>query len=128
VQADHTIGVHGRSHRRLAGLDEAGRFREIVTPGQILESRLGVPVKWFAYPFGNIDSIDAPALQVIASHYRFCCSGIRGINSSRPGPPTLLREQLALDMPLAWQQVILTGGLDFYYRKRIKRLKKLGNM
>jgi peptidoglycan/xylan/chitin deacetylase (PgdA/CDA1 family) len=125
VQSGQTIGAHSLSHRRLAGLDEADRFREIVAPGQILESRLGVPVKWFAYPFGDIDSIDAPSLQLIGSRYSFCCSGLRGINLPQTRPLKLLREQLSVDMPFEYQQLILSGGLDFFYRTRVKRLDRL---
>jgi peptidoglycan/xylan/chitin deacetylase (PgdA/CDA1 family) len=125
VQSGHTIGAHSMSHRRLSSLDEAGRLREIVTPGQILEKRLGVSVKWFAYPFGDIDSIDARSLQIIGSRYSYCCSGLRGINLPQVGPLTLLREQLSVNMPFEYQQLILGGGLDFYYLKRVKRLGRL---
>lgn len=125
AQSGHTIGAHSLSHRRLSGLDEADRFREIVTSGEILASRIGVPVKWFAYPFGLIDSIDAPSLAIIRSHYSFCCSGIRGINSPKTRSLALLREQLSLDMPFELQQLILSGALDFFYSTRVKRLDKL---
>jgi peptidoglycan/xylan/chitin deacetylase (PgdA/CDA1 family) len=125
VDSGHTIGAHTRSHRRLVGLDEADQFREIVTPGQILASRLGVPVKWFAYPFGFIDCIDAPSLEIIRSHYSFCCSGLRGLNLPKTRLLTLLREQLSVDMPFEHQQLILSGALDFFYYTRVKRLDRL---
>jgi peptidoglycan/xylan/chitin deacetylase (PgdA/CDA1 family) len=128
AQSGHTIGAHSLSHRRLAGLDEAGLVREIVTPGEILENRLGVPVKWFAYPFGDIDSIDASSLQIIGSRYSFCCSGIRGLNTSETRSLTLLREQLLLDMPFKYQQLILNGALDWYYCQRARRLGRLGDI
>ncbi|MBU4231184.1 MAG: polysaccharide deacetylase family protein [Proteobacteria bacterium] len=127
VQSGHTIGAHSLSHRRLTGLDGADRFREIVAPGQILESRLGVPVKWFAYPFGGIDGIDAPSLEIIGSRYSFCCSGLRGINLPKKRALKLLREQLLLDMPFEYQQLILSGALDFYHYTRAKRLDRLIN-
>jgi len=128
VQSGHTIGAHSLSHRRLTMLDEADRFREIVTPGQILESRIGVPVKWFAYPFGDIDSIDGPSLEIIGSRYSFCCSALRGINLPRTRSLKLLREQLSVDMPFGYQQLILSGALDFFYHKRVKRLDRLINV
>jgi peptidoglycan/xylan/chitin deacetylase (PgdA/CDA1 family) len=125
VQSGHTIGAHTRSHRRLTSLDEADRFREIVTSGEILESRLGVPVKWFAYPFGFIDSIDAPSLEIIRSRYSFCCTGLRGLNLPKTRTLTLLREQLSVDMLFEHQQRILSGALDFLYYARVKRLDRL---
>ncbi len=125
VQSGHTIGAHTLSHRRLSGLDEADRLHEIVTPGQILESRLGVPVQWFAYPFGFLDCIDAPSLEIIRSHYRFCCSGLRGLNLPKTRSLTLLREQLSVDMPFEHQQLILGGAFDFFYYTRVRRLDRL---
>jgi peptidoglycan/xylan/chitin deacetylase (PgdA/CDA1 family) len=125
VQSGHTIGAHGWSHQRLSSLDGADRFQEIVVPAQILESRLGVPVKWFAYPFGDIDSIDAPSLGIIGSRYSFCCSGLRGFNSPTTRSLELLREHVDLNMPFEYQQLVLKGALDFYYRKRVKRLRWL---
>jgi peptidoglycan/xylan/chitin deacetylase (PgdA/CDA1 family) len=125
AQAGHTIGAHSRSHRRLSGLADADRFQEIVTSGEILASRLGAPVTWFAYPFGFIDCIDAPSLAIIRSHYSFCCSGIRGLNSPKTRSLALLREQLSLDMPFELQQLILTGAFDFFYSTRAKRLERL---
>jgi peptidoglycan/xylan/chitin deacetylase (PgdA/CDA1 family) len=125
VQSGHTIGAHTLSHRRLTSLDEADRFREIVTPRQILERRIGVPVKWFAYPFGFIDCIDAPSLKIIRSHYSFCCSGLRGLNLPKTSLLTLRREQLSVGMPFEHQQLILSGALDFFYYTRVKRLDRL---
>jgi peptidoglycan/xylan/chitin deacetylase (PgdA/CDA1 family) len=125
LRSGHTIGAHSLSHRRLSGLEETERFREIVTPGQMLESRLGVPVTWFAYPFGDIDSIDAPSLQIIGRRYSFCCSGLRGVNLPKTDPLKLLREQLSLALPFERQRLILRGALDFFYFKRVKRLNRL---
>jgi len=121
----HTIGSHGYTHRRLAGLCQDDLEQEVVGAGIRLAERLGVPPDWFAYPFGNLPSIDQLAFDTIASRYRYCCSGIRGLNSMRVNPYALSREQLGLHEPFAYQQLVVEGGLDFYYGSRTKRLQGL---
>jgi peptidoglycan/xylan/chitin deacetylase (PgdA/CDA1 family) len=125
LQSGHIIGAHTRSHRCLTDLNKTAQFREIVTSGEILKHRLGVPIEWFAFPFGFIDCIDAPSLAIISSHYRFCCSGLRGLNLPKIRSLTLLREHLSLDMPFEQQQLILSGALDFFYSTRVNRLDRL---
>lgn len=123
----HTIGSHGFTHRRLAGLNEDEREQEIIGAGTSLEERIGVHPDWFAYPFGNIPSIDQPAIDLISSRYRFCCSGIRGLNSMKAHPFALFREQLGLHEPFDYQQLVVEGGLDFYYGSRTKQLRGLAD-
>ena len=123
----HTIGSHGYTHRRLAGLSENEREQEIIGAAIRLEERLGVPPDWFAYPFGDLPSVDQRAIDTIASRYRFCCSGIRGVNSARVHPLALLREQLGLEGPFEYQQLVIEGGLDFYYGSRTKLLQDLAD-
>jgi peptidoglycan/xylan/chitin deacetylase (PgdA/CDA1 family) len=124
----HTIGSHGYTHRRLAGLSGNDLEQEVVGAGIRLAERLGVPPDWFAYPFGNLPSVDQRAIDAIAKRYRYCCSGIRGLNSMRVNPFALYREQLGLQEPFAYQQLVVEGGLDFYYGSRTKRLRGLANM
>lgn len=113
----HTVGAHGMTHRRLRGLAPADLKAELVAPAELLEQRLGAPIRWFAYPFGDIGSIDAQALEVIAQRYAVCCSGVRGLN--RPGGRALgvLRESLDLDRSSAYQRLEAAGGLDWQYRR-----------
>lgn len=51
-----TIGAHTMSHRRLAKLDEAEARREMSQSRDVIESRLGRPVRHFAYPVGDPSS------------------------------------------------------------------------
>lgn len=125
--AGHTIGSHGLTHKRLAGLGEDEREQEILGAGNRLEERVGVGPDWFAYPFGNIPSIDQRSLKTIASRYRFCCSGIRGLNSVGVHPLALLREQLGLEGPFEYQELVVEGGLDFHFGARARLLQDLAD-
>jgi peptidoglycan/xylan/chitin deacetylase (PgdA/CDA1 family) len=123
--AGHTIGSHSLSHRRLAGLEPGAKAQEVVTAARLLKQRLGIQVAWFAYPFGDVDSIDAPSLGVVAREHRFCASGLRGLNSARTHPLGLLREEISLDAPFDYQKLILAGGLDVFYRCQRRRLGRM---
>lgn len=123
--AGHAIGSHTLSHRRLAGLENGARVLEVLEARRVLEARLGIQIAWFSYPFGDVDSIDAPALKVVAREHRFCASGIRGLNSAGTHPLGLFREEIKLDASYDYQKLVLAGGLDFLYRRRRQRLGQM---
>ncbi|MGL4728808.1 MAG: polysaccharide deacetylase family protein [Bosea sp. (in: a-proteobacteria)] len=51
-----TIGAHTLTHPRLATLPEAEARHEMLESRAELEARLGVPVRHFAYPVGDVTS------------------------------------------------------------------------
>ena len=118
----HAIGGHGMNHVRLAGLDPNRLGDEIAGARRGLSERLKRPVEWFAFPFGDIASINTAALEVIARHFRYCRSGVRGINRAGTSPMALFAEHVDLDAPLAYQRMVLEGGLDFRYAAARARL------
>jgi peptidoglycan/xylan/chitin deacetylase (PgdA/CDA1 family) len=127
VASGHTIGSHTTLHRRLSQLSEDEQEQEIIGAAVRLEKRLGVKVSWFAYPFGDLTSVDRRSIHIIAKHHQFCCSGIRGVDSVSNHPLALLREQLDPVGPFEYQQLVLEGGLDIYYKIRARRLQGLVN-
>ena len=52
-EPDITIGAHSQSHFMLARHDMAIAERQIFESKSILERRLGIPIRHFAYPGGN---------------------------------------------------------------------------
>lgn len=50
------IGSHSLSHRDLRLLNDATLEREVVDSRKIIEDHLGLPVRYFSYPFGRFDS------------------------------------------------------------------------
>jgi peptidoglycan/xylan/chitin deacetylase (PgdA/CDA1 family) len=123
LEMGHTIGSHTALHRRLSLLDHADLKQEIVHSGDELEKQLGTKITWFAYPYGDIASISAPALSIISSRYQFCCSGIRGANTADTPSHALLREEVNLFPPFAYQQLAIEGGLDFAHHQARRRLR-----
>ena len=121
----HVVGAHGMTHARLAGLDPARLEDEIGGSRRRLIEQLGRTADWFAFPFGDIGSIDGPALKAVGRHFRYCRSGVRGFNHSGTSPFALLAEHIDLDAPLAYQRMALEGGLDARYSRARKRLEDM---
>jgi peptidoglycan/xylan/chitin deacetylase (PgdA/CDA1 family) len=76
-----TVGSHAHSHRKLAGLDADAQYHELASSRQILEGRLGRPVKALAYPYGWPGAYTATT-KVLAARagYHLAFSAREGIN------------------------------------------------
>ncbi|GAB6052253.1 polysaccharide deacetylase family protein [Magnetospira thiophila] len=118
----HRIGAHGLTHQRLTDLRGEALRQEIVGAGEVLAARLGQPVDWTAYAFGDIGSISAEALSIIAEQYKYCRSGVRGFNNTATHPLALRADQIDLGDSKAWQDLSLEGALDFRYAEARRRL------
>lgn len=125
VRLGHKVGSHTLTHSRLSSLNGEDQRREIVDSADRLEKMLGVPIEWFAFPFGDLPSIDANSVRVAQQRYRFCCSGLRGLNSNMTSPVELLREAVDLSSPVELQHLVVAGGMDFRHRAKVKKLTKL---
>ncbi len=66
------IGAHSHTHPRLDTLPARGQAEEARLPKRQLETRLGVPVSSFAYPFGRYDRRVRDA--VAAAGYTAACT------------------------------------------------------
>jgi hypothetical protein len=82
--------------------------------------------KWFAYPFGNIESINAEALMIASRHHAYCRSGVRGVNDVATHRLGLLAEHIDLSAPESFQHAAVEGALDFRYRAARTRLAQFG--
>ncbi|MHB1557680.1 MAG: polysaccharide deacetylase family protein [Isosphaeraceae bacterium] len=79
-----SVGSHGHSHRRLAGLDDETQRAELTGSRRILEDRLGRPVEALAYPYGWPGAFDDRTRSIAAeAGYRVAFASFEGIN--RPG-------------------------------------------
>jgi peptidoglycan/xylan/chitin deacetylase (PgdA/CDA1 family) len=122
LAAGHTVGSHTLSHQRLSRISNDERKKEIIDSADVLQNRLGANIRWFAYPFGNIGSIDAESYKIIRTRYEFCCTGLRGLNTPPLSPLALLRDPIDPASPFDYQRLSLSGGLDFLYSRSVKQL------
>jgi peptidoglycan/xylan/chitin deacetylase (PgdA/CDA1 family) len=97
-RAGFVIGSHTRTHRLLARADGAAVRDEVEGSRRDLETRLGEPVRHFAYPGGWFDG--AAVSTVAAAGYRYAYTTCRHRDRRHPLltiPRTFLWERAALD-------------------------------
>jgi peptidoglycan/xylan/chitin deacetylase (PgdA/CDA1 family) len=76
-----SVGSHGHSHRKLAGLDSDSQRRELVESKRIIEDRLGREVAALAYPYGWPGSYTAETKALAAgAGYRAGFAALEGVN------------------------------------------------
>jgi peptidoglycan/xylan/chitin deacetylase (PgdA/CDA1 family) len=79
-----SVGSHGHSHRKLAGLVEYEQLRELADSRRILRDRLGRDVEALAYPYGWPGAYtDATRALAARAGYRAAFAAVEGLN--RPG-------------------------------------------
>ncbi len=119
----HRIGAHTQTHRKLSELSGDDLNREIAGSGEDLAKHLGAPTNWFAFPYGDISSISEKALAVIQAHFKYCRSGVRGLNTLAGARPTaIFADHIDLHGPAAYRELTLEGGLDGRYRRARQQL------
>jgi hypothetical protein len=111
VDKSLTVGAHGHSHRKLAGLDEELQHRELAESKHILEHKLGCDIAALAYPYGWPGTYTLRTKALAAGvGYRLAFTSQEGVNQpdrldryevNRLGvgmadSPTLLRSRAAL--------------------------------
>jgi peptidoglycan/xylan/chitin deacetylase (PgdA/CDA1 family) len=123
----HTVGAHGMGHRRFSELIGGELEQEITGAKTRIEEKLSQPVDWYAFAFGEFGSVSVEALACISEHYKYCRSGIRGINSAAVNRFALLADQIDMAAPASYRNLVLAGGLDARYRKHARALSVMAN-
>ena len=128
IENGHTIGAHTINHRRLTEIGSVTELRrEVIESGDILEKKFGVKIDHFAFPFGNINSINSEAMDIIKERYAFCYSSVRGRNCAGNNAYALLRETISINDPPEYLRFLIEDGLGFLYKRRAMQLNKLTN-
>lgn len=112
----HVIGNHGSTHARLSDLGPEQYGGEIHAARTLLETCLGSAPSWYAYAYGDIGSINGPAMREIMSAHQFCRSGVRGLNDGTLHQAAIRADHIDLKAPEAYWKLVLSGGLDRRYR------------
>jgi len=122
----HTIGCHTKSHAQLGQIQNKDTlYEEIIESGNELEQGLKININYFAYPFGDINSINSQAIDLIKKKYEYCFSGIRGLNAFPVGQYAVKRDNINIQDPKLYNRFIIEGGLDKRYKKKFKKLLSL---
>ena len=127
IDSGHTIGAHTRTHARLSELKQENEIEEeIIRDANKLESKLGVPIDHFAFPFGNLSSFSPSALSVAMQRFRFIYSGLRGANASGVPPWALRRDAINPSNSFRLIGALLEGGADIFYSRDISKFQSWG--
>jgi peptidoglycan/xylan/chitin deacetylase (PgdA/CDA1 family) len=81
------IGAHTVTHPWLSAWPAADQRREILESRQVLEHRLGRPVRAFAYPYGYPDALDAGTEQWVAAQFDHAWLSVPGSPASAHALP-----------------------------------------
>ena len=125
VDMGHTVGSHTKHHFRLSTINKDNLLKEeIIASGNRIEEMLKVKVEHFAFPFGDIKSIDKKALDLIRKRYKYIYSGIRGRNGNGESFCNQKRVNRYWDS-YRYNRFIAEGGLAFYYWKDRRRFDEM---
>lgn len=131
VRLGHDIGSHSVSHADLARVSIKEFRYELAESKRVLEERLGRPVRWLAYPFGQRENVRPDRLALVQElGYEACFSGfggfiyegMDGILPREPAPffRSLLNLELHLRGVLHWMYG-LKRRLVSPYERRLSR-------
>jgi peptidoglycan/xylan/chitin deacetylase (PgdA/CDA1 family) len=110
------IGSHSVSHANFGNISVDEARRELIVSRAVLEERLGLPVRWFAYPFGAIDHFRRELLPVVQeTGYQGCLSGYGGFIYPEMDTRLLPREPVPSFKSLLNLELHLAGCLDWMY-------------
>ncbi|MBI5139913.1 MAG: polysaccharide deacetylase family protein [Candidatus Vogelbacteria bacterium] len=122
----HTIGSHTWTHQRLSSIKDVNELRAEVAASRIdLETKLNIKVNCFSYPFGNNQSINALAYEIMVKHYDYCFTGLRGVNTVSVRPHHLFRDKIEIEAGDEFNLNILEGMMDWYYWLKKRELNKI---
>jgi peptidoglycan/xylan/chitin deacetylase (PgdA/CDA1 family) len=116
------IASHSRTHPFLTALSESEQEDEIRGSKEIIEDRLGVPVRFFCYPHGLLD---ARCRRLVASSgYEGACSSRFGGNAPGTDPFQLRRSEITYsDTAWSFSFKTRTGfSLREWTRERVTEL------
>jgi peptidoglycan/xylan/chitin deacetylase (PgdA/CDA1 family) len=113
-------GAHSHTHPELDTLPAAEAWEEIVRPKQLLEERLGRPVRTFAYPHGCHDA--TVRRLVLAAGYAAGYSSIHALSSTDDDRFALARIEVTADTS-AERLADLLAGRGLVVAPRPERLR-----
>jgi peptidoglycan/xylan/chitin deacetylase (PgdA/CDA1 family) len=95
------FGSHTRTHVDCGSVHAMILKKEFVESKKDLETHLGAPIRFFAFPFGKPENLSLQAIEIAASVYPYFASSLDGENlPARASNPHLLRRNL---YPNRWE-------------------------
>lgn len=122
IKKNHFIGSHTVSHQRLTECQTKKLLiSEICESKKIIEKKINRKISFFAYPFGDFNSINKNILKTLKKNYHFIFSGLRG-NNFYQKKNFYMRD--AISPETNFQEILfyLNGFMDKFYKFKYLRL------
>jgi len=116
ISMNMSIGSHTRTHPNLGDIshDRDRLYEEIAMSKKILEDKLKVPIKYFAYPFGSNSSYNKTTERIVKeSGYKAAFTNIFGSNKNGDNIFELKRTRITWDDNLFRFKMKLEGAYDW---------------
>ena len=127
-KSGHTIGAHTQTHARLSDINETDFLnKEIIYSAESLESRLGIKINHFAFPFGNLKSFNSAALQVSRRKFAYIHTGLRGNNKVNTPHWAIRRDAIQPTDTSSLMGGFLLGLADWGYKKDLFEYQKMNS-
>ena len=115
IEEGHEVAAHTQNHVHLSSIPENEKRYEIIESANLLENKLGKPVRYFAYPFGSFNAVDEISVSIARERFDLTFSNIRGNLLESPCPHFLYRQNIVPGMPIWLVKAIIEGRLDWRY-------------
>jgi peptidoglycan/xylan/chitin deacetylase (PgdA/CDA1 family) len=118
----HEIGSHTVHHADLSQISAEEARRELADSKQTLETELGQPVRWFAYPYGAPNNFLPERLPLVYEvGYEGCFSGYGGFVRPSMKDQVIPRVPVPYFRSLLTLELYLTGCLDWALKRRARK-------
>jgi len=108
------IGSHGITHRKMSALSRAEALQELQGSKEAIEKKLGIQVRFFAYPYGQARECTRTIKELVQkAGYAAACSTIWGRHSGKDDIYALRRLRVDYDDSLFEFKLKLWGGYDW---------------
>lgn len=125
IRQGNKIGAHTTIHSKLSNLKKEEVYKDITESVNILEEKTGETINYFAYPFGNFDSINKECLEIIEYKFKLAFSNIRGGLHESNNKYLIYRQNLVPETPVWKIKAIANGKIDLLYKYQKLRLMNL---
>lgn len=124
VNDGHVIGGHTFTHQRLSELSGDILLKEIVESADILEMKLGIRVRHFAFTFGDFTSLSPEAINLARNRFDYIYTSLRGDNSAVPFQGIHYRDTVDPNQSSMLIGAFLDGLADLHYKKYMNLVLK----
>jgi peptidoglycan/xylan/chitin deacetylase (PgdA/CDA1 family) len=111
-----TFGAHTMHHPVLSCLEDPSEVQyEVQECRNVLEQKLGHPVRFFAYPIGKPQDIGDEALRAVQeAGYSWAFTTVSGVNTPQSNPYELLRVPIDVSQHWLFLAALVSGVWQFF--------------